>query len=262
MPTSDIEEWRYSSIDDLDLAKYSINSDQSAVREFDSVMAVSVLEANAKSLIIKTYNGIIDPQFEPPAGISLKSFDPEDIAHDFSGADLFSHLNALLSHPMSLSISATYDSTRPVIVLRYLDAEKATAVFPNFCIKLEPGARAQVVEVLLSPPEAELLAVPMTKIFQEERSTLSYLSLDRRHQTSVPYRSTNRPCRKGQSFCSLPQILPLPRRQHHKCTLYSGNLYPVGHFGKEPSDDQPLHQVRFDPTTLEIVLLILVDRPY
>lgn len=177
MPTSDIEEWRYSSIDDLDLAKYSIDSDQSAVREFDSVMAASVLEANEKSFVIKTYNGIIDPGFEPPAGISLKSLDPEDIAHDFSGADLFSYLNALLSHPLSLSISATYDSTRPVIVLRYLDADKATAVFPNFCIKLEPGARAQVIELLLSPPDADLLAVPMTKIFQEEGSTLSYLLL-------------------------------------------------------------------------------------
>ena len=177
MPTSEIEEWRYSSIDDLDLAKYSIDFDQSRVRESDSVMAGSVLEASIEPLVIKTYNGIIDPGFEPPAEISLRLLDPEDIAYDFSGADLFSHLNALLSHPISLSISSKYDSARPVIVLRYLDADKATAVFPNFCIKLESGARAQVIEVLLSPTESELLAVPMTKIFQEEGSSLSYLLL-------------------------------------------------------------------------------------
>ncbi len=175
MPTSAIEEWRYSSIDDLDLTKYSISSDKSTVREFNSDLAASVLEANDKSLVIKTYNGIIDPEFEPPTGITLRFLDPEDIAHDFSGADLFSYLNALLSHPLSLSISAAYDSTIPIIVLRYLDATEPMAVFPNICLKLEPEAKAQVIEVLTSPPDVELLAVTMTKVYQEEGSFLSYL---------------------------------------------------------------------------------------
>ena len=174
MPTSSIEEWRYSEIDELDLSKYLISSSE-AVRDCTSALTTSVLEANNNALVIVTRNGVVDPNFDPPEGINLGESDPEDISHDFSGADLFSYLNALLGSPLSLSIGAAYDQRRPVVVVRYLDSGDPTAIFPNLCLRLEEGVSAQVIEVLVSPDDSELLAIPVTKIFQAEGSSLDYL---------------------------------------------------------------------------------------
>ncbi len=174
MPTSAIEEWRYSDIDELDLSKYAVFANTGISAELDSALAGPILEENRNALIIKTYNGIIDPGFAPPKGITLGATDPEDISHDFSAADVFSYLNALLASPVTLTIGADYDSSRPVVVMRYLDASEA-AVFPNLCLKLESNVSVQVVEILASPPEADLLAIPVTKIFQEDDSELEYL---------------------------------------------------------------------------------------
>ncbi|TAN24924.1 MAG: hypothetical protein EPN30_05850 [Actinomycetota bacterium] len=174
MPTSAIEEWRYSDIDDLDLSRYSVFGGTSAPAELDSALASPILEANPNALIIKTQNGIIDPSFAPPKGISLEATDPEDISHDFSAADVFSYINVLLANPVTITIGADHDASRPVVVIRYLDAREA-AVFPNLCLKLETNVKAQVVEILASPPDADLLAIPITKIFQEDDSELDYL---------------------------------------------------------------------------------------
>ncbi len=174
MPTSSIEEWRYSDVDDLDLSKYLVHSDAS-VREVQSNLASSVFAANRNATVIKTRNGEIVPGFVPPKGTQLADSDPEDISYDFSAADVFSHLNALLSRPTVLSVGAEYDSSVPLIVVRYLDSIEASAIFPNLCIRLERGAKAELVEVLVSPDDADLLVVPVTKIFQEEGSNLDYL---------------------------------------------------------------------------------------
>lgn len=175
MPTSAIEEWRYSNIDDLDISRYSIFGGETSNREIASALAGPLFAANKKSLIIKTHNGIIDPGFKPPKGVRLGDVDPEDISHDFSGADVFSYLNALLSVPLTLSIGVDYDSSCPIVVIRYFDADEATAVLPNFCLKLEANVSVQVLEVLISPADSELLVIPITKIYQEKDSLLEYL---------------------------------------------------------------------------------------
>ena len=174
MPDSSIEEWRYSGIDELDLSGYALRSGI-AIREVHSDLSAPILEANGQAVLVRTRNGEISTDFAAPDGMTLGLRDPEDIPYDFSAADIFSHMNALLGSSVSLSINAAYDSAVPVIVIRELDSTEATAVFPNLCIKLEPGAAATVIELLLSPNDANVLAVPVTKIFLEKDSHLEFL---------------------------------------------------------------------------------------
>lgn len=177
MPTSSIEEWRYSKIDDLDLASYPPIGDRGGNVAISSPLMDIIVEANQSALFLDSRNGHLNQQeIELPVGIELTTEDPEDISYDFSGADLFSNLNALLSKPIVLNIDDRYDFARPIILLRYIDAENSSA-FPNLCIRLSKGARAKVVEVLISPSNAAVLVVPVTKVFQEESSSLEYLMI-------------------------------------------------------------------------------------
>lgn len=175
MPTSSIEEWRYSGIDELDLWGYSPRPIESRVRDQSSSLAAPIIRENSEALVIETRNGFADSELLLPEGVTLGDRDPENISHDFSGADLFSYLNALMSKPLALSIEGSHDASKPIIVIHHLDSSQQAAVFPNLCVKLERGVAAKVIEVIASPADARLLAIPMTKIYQEEESSLDYL---------------------------------------------------------------------------------------
>lgn len=178
MPTSSIEEWRYSKIDDLELSSYPPIGDRGGHVSTDSLFRDIIVEANQNALYLDSYNGQLNQRnnIDLPVGVELTSEDPEDIPYDFSGEDLFSDLNALLSNPIVLNIDDRYDHERPIILIRYIDADNSSA-FTNLCIRVSKGASAKVVEVLVSPRDEDVLVVPVTKVYQEEGSSLEYLMI-------------------------------------------------------------------------------------
>lgn len=173
MPTTSMEEWRYSRIDDLDLNEYSVGTDEPAVR-VESELLDCFSPVDGPGLVFETQNDVLVSGPELPEGISLTDSDPENISHDFSAADIFSYLNAVLSRPVVINVSTGFESTKPIVLLRYMSGDKA-AFFPGLCINLESGARAQVIEILVSPDGSDILAVPVTKISQARKSELDYV---------------------------------------------------------------------------------------
>lgn len=173
MPTSAIEEWRYSKIDELDLSDYT-EVQPRGCDEFDSRLLGAFLDGCPSPLVLVTHNGSVEAHFETTSGIQQELSDPEDIKNDFTSADLFSYLNATFAQPVGLRITEQFKGDRPIVVIHYLDGDNA-AIFPNLCISVGRNVNAQVVEVIVSRHQASLLVVPMTKIFQEENSQLDYV---------------------------------------------------------------------------------------
>lgn len=177
MPTTSIEEWRYSKIDEIDLNEYSPAVGTSDRKASDSVLLDIVSKFHPQAVTITTGNRGIEISGEVPTGVIVGDFDPEDISHDFSGADVFYNLNALLSLPLALTIKKDFDPDQPLVIVRYLDGEHQV-VFPNLCIKVEAEARVNIIEVLVSSDQAEILVVPVTKIYQESSSSSEYLLIE------------------------------------------------------------------------------------
>lgn len=177
MPTTSIEEWRYSKIDEIDLNEYSPAVGTSDRKASDSVLLDIVSKFHPQAVTITTGNRGIEISGEVPTGVIVGDFDPEDISHDFSGADVFYNLNALLSLPLTLTIKKDFDPGQPLVIVRYLDGEHQV-VFPNLCIKVEAEARVNIIEVLVSSDQAEILVVPVTKIYQESSSSSEYLLIE------------------------------------------------------------------------------------
>lgn len=174
MPTTSIEEWRYSKIDDLDLDRFEPLQVPFQGSNQNSPLVSEVINSLESPVVITSKNGAIEYGSDIPVGLSIESSDPEDIRHDFSGADVFYDINALLSNPTFLKIGAAYDKSRPIVVFHHFGGENL-ATFPNLCVRVEEKAEVQIIEVLVSPDESNILVLPVTKIFQEPDSKVEYL---------------------------------------------------------------------------------------
>lgn len=177
MPTTSIEEWRYSKIDEIELNEYSPAVGASDRKVVDSALFDIVNKFHPQAVTITSGTHGVEISGEVPRGVVLEDFDPQDISHDFSGADVFYNLNALLSSPVTLIVKNDFDTDQPLMIVRYLDGDHKV-VFPNLCIKVEAGTRVKVIEVLVSSDQAEILAVPVTKVYQESNSACEYLLIE------------------------------------------------------------------------------------
>lgn len=174
MPTSAMEEWRYSRIDDLDLSLFTPYDGSLGCGRTESKLLQIINSANANFALIETFNGLTGTARDFPAGLELENRDPLLVGDNFSSSDVFSDLNAALSMPVGLNIDSSFNSAIPIVVVRYLDGP-GTAIFPSLCVNLGKNAKAKVIEVVVSPPKCAMLVVPMTKIHQDEGSSLEFL---------------------------------------------------------------------------------------
>lgn len=176
MPTASIEEWRYSKIDDLDLNQFLPLQVPYEGSNQNSLLVSGFIDTLQSPVVINSKNGAIEYSGDIPRGLSIENDDPGDISHNFSGADVFYDINALLSNPISLKIEATYDKSRPIVVFRHFGGDNL-ASFPNLCVRVEEKGEVQIVEVLVSSDESNILVLPVTKIFQKPDSKVEYLAI-------------------------------------------------------------------------------------
>jgi Fe-S cluster assembly protein SufD len=182
-PTSEMEEWRYSRIDELDLGRYSLAGPPAAgdvppfaatVFEALSPLAGRVVLVNGRVVLAE-----LDEEYAA-SGVALGSAAhpdahhgvSEQIARDALGAamarphDSFAALNdAFAAEPVVISVPRGVTVDRPIAIVSVLDdAASGTVVVPRLSVLLGENSELPVIEVTASDDTVEALVLPVTEL--------------------------------------------------------------------------------------------------
>jgi hypothetical protein len=172
LPTSALEEWRYSRIDALDLDRYqpaltagSRPGPAAAVE--DLLRAVGTGGTGPTGMtVIETRDGYLTTQPGAQPGVTVERISgPEGLPvglGDISGEpDSFAALNrAFAPDPLRIRV-ARGAQAGPVVVVHRADQDKV-AVFPRILVEAGEVAELQVVELVVG--QAAALVVPVTEL--------------------------------------------------------------------------------------------------
>lgn len=157
LPTPDEEIWRYSRIDQLDLANYS-----------PAVSATTV----------GTGSSIPDGVVSTTAGVPADGPVPELFADDTP--DVFADLNRAFMSPVTISVPAGKVIADPIIVTHEISGS-GTAVFPRLVIDAGPDSEVTVVERFVPADgcdDDDALVVPVLQVRAAQAARVKYLALN------------------------------------------------------------------------------------
>ncbi len=208
VPTAKDEVWRYSRIDELDLGRFAparvvaaAGGDGSGPSPSDRLHAL-VDALGPRAGLVVTIDGVLATVASsvddadlvlgrttdlPDGGEVLGSV--ADAGHDFVLLN-----DAFAPDPVVVDVAAGATVGLPVVVVHVVTGRPGSAVFPRTALRLGPGSRAGVVELVLAadhgllatPPGGavpsaarppEQLVVPVTEVAVGEGSTLEYVSV-------------------------------------------------------------------------------------
>ena len=184
LPSEKEEVWRYTPIDDLDLAAFTPATTASGSAPGAALLAevADALGPLAGSVLV--HNGTPVPG--AGAGAEGIAFGPASevaaaatlLGSVQQGGDALVRLNdAFVPDPVVIDVPAGTRVAAPLLVVHWCDAA-ATAVFPRLCVRAADGAAVSVVEVFSGPAgRGRALVVPVTELVAAEEAALSYVSL-------------------------------------------------------------------------------------
>lgn len=169
LPTFELEEWRYSPIDDLRPDSYV----PSAVASTDVDAAPFALEGAASSVV--TVDGFVTAtEASSTPGLTVETV--ADLSTEVSpgdAVDVFGEANTAFAPDLIVvRVAAGVEVAAPVVITHHLRSEGA-AVFPRVHIESGANSSVRVVEVLQSPDIAGLI-VPVTLISVGAASRVCY----------------------------------------------------------------------------------------
>ncbi|MGI8491645.1 MAG: SufB/SufD family protein [Acidimicrobiales bacterium] len=176
LPTSELELWRYSRIDELDLDRYRPCDPDAPLRAVPATVSDLVSSLGPHGTVIVTSNGrIASVTGGDPALAVSDGWTAADGEAALAVDDTLVELNsALAPSRVELRVSAGAALASPVIVVHWVDAD--AAVFPRTLVHLEPNAEALVTEVLMSG-DSGALVVPVAELDLADGARLAYLHL-------------------------------------------------------------------------------------
>ena len=171
LPSTDEEVWRYSRIDQLDLARYApVGPTGTPLADGDlpeSVAAVLGLAAGQGSVGVVTVDGRVVHQRSlggSDAGLSVAS----DGAHHAVAAptgevhDAFGLLNTAFATPLQVRTQPG-SVVAPVVVVHWVSGT-GVAAFPRTVLDVGADSEVAVLEVVLSADGVDALVVPTTEL--------------------------------------------------------------------------------------------------
>jgi Fe-S cluster assembly protein SufD len=174
-PTDSEEIWRYSRIDDLDLARYGLGGPAHAAPIDPASLPTGVAEllsaAGPQATVVVSRNGGEASVFNPQPGLSVAPAEerplggPGEPVGVPSGqrADAWVSFNgAFVLAPWRLTVSPGSTLAHPVVLVHWLDAQ-AAAVSPRLEVDLGDGAEAHVLEVVAGA-DVPMLVVPLSEL--------------------------------------------------------------------------------------------------
>jgi len=171
LPSESEEIWRYSRIDELDLARYQPLSPARASisAKLPRRLQELVQSLGSRATVVVTYNGGEAEVARPQPGLELGPLASGGLtagaAHSYGGPgrDVWTDLNcAFVTVPWSARVAAGAVLDAPVVLVHWVDGEGG-AFFPHLEVELEDGASAEFLEVVASP-DVSALVVPLTTL--------------------------------------------------------------------------------------------------
>ena len=181
LPSSALEEWRYSRIDELDLDRYRPWSADGVAAVVPAELT-ALVEALRPATVIVVRNGAVVATGAPAEGVTVEE---PGLTGDSGAAvelgaicgepDALTVLNAALSHPITVTVAAGARPAGPVVVVHAIDAD-GYAVFPRTRLQVGRGAEVSVIEMAWSG-DVDALVVPVTEIDVADGARARYLHL-------------------------------------------------------------------------------------
>ena len=188
MPSTDEEVWRYSRVDDIDLAAWAPVTDVPAAGIPDAVAEVlAALPERAATVVVR--NGFvvhaeIAPAYEAKGLFAGRLVDGPSadtalgaVAGD--GPDVFAALNdARHADPVLVSVPAGVAIDRPVVVVDWVDAD-GVAVWPRLVVRAGEDAELNVLDWHGSADVAALVS-PVIELDVHRAARLGYTNVQLR----------------------------------------------------------------------------------
>jgi Fe-S cluster assembly protein SufD len=187
LPTAELEEWRYSRIDTLDLDRYQLVAGPGAVAdgattgsESGLALVADLISAMGSGLtLIETHDGHVAAVHAGDRRVNVQRLSAPDapaveLGRQAGEPDAYAMLNrAFAPGPVRVRVAAGGGSApRPVVLVHRVDTDGAL-VLPRLLVEVDEGAEASVVEVVVGPAAA--LVVPVTELDVAPAGHLSYL---------------------------------------------------------------------------------------
>jgi Fe-S cluster assembly protein SufD len=172
LPSSELEDWRYSRIDALDLDRYDLTVPATAGGEWSAPW----LEAAAPAVVVTARNGRLVGVSGTDPAVTVTAPDVVAAVDDIAGEpDALAALNAAFSTPLVVEVAAGAVVRGPVVVVHHLSGERA-ASFPRTVVRVGRAAQVDIVEVSASD-DIEGLIVPVTELDVADGANVGYVHL-------------------------------------------------------------------------------------
>ncbi len=155
-PTTDLEHWRYSRIDELDLARFAPADTPSTVTggSADAIVTrVATSAASADSAFTRLFPSNVDE------------------------LELFAALNLAHMDVIIVSVAANKVVPEPIVVTHQLSGS-GNAFFPRVVVEAGRNSEVTVVERFVSPDGDALLVVPVLDVRAEQAARVRYLGIN------------------------------------------------------------------------------------
>jgi Fe-S cluster assembly protein SufD len=188
LPTPEDEVWKYSRVDELDLAEFGpASASEVTDRPVPVVPAAEAIDDRVATVVVR--NGrVLDVTVSPGAtaqGLRVGRLADVDRTESLLGSawgessypsDAFTLLNdAGMVDPVVVSVPAGTVLDGPVVVVHITEGERV-ATFPRLVVHAEADSSVSVVEVQTSGPERALV-VPVTEIVAERAARVGHVTL-------------------------------------------------------------------------------------
>lgn len=183
LPRESEEIWRYSRIDELELARYAPSppSGAIAVHELPGELQALVSAAGPAATVVVSHNGGEGRVLRPQAGLGVEvaghgpfgeGTEPAPVLHGPT-ADIWTALNgAFVQVPWRVTVAAGAVVAGPLVVVHWLD-RPGGAVFPRLEVEVGDNASVQVVEIVASA-DVDVLAVPLAHLYLRPGARLGF----------------------------------------------------------------------------------------
>jgi Fe-S cluster assembly protein SufD len=185
LPTSELEEWRYSRIDALDLEQYRLapvaaadapSREPTGPGEPGLVHAL-ISELGPGVTLVETHEGQVAQSHGSDRAVTVERLSAPDASEvplgELAGEpDTFTILNrAFAPAPVRITVSPG-SAPKPVVVVHRADTD-GLAVFPRLLVEVGEQAEVSILEVVAG--SAAALVVPVTELQVGDAANLSYL---------------------------------------------------------------------------------------
>lgn len=175
LPSVEEEVWRYSRVEELDLARFALPPLEPGAGEVPArAAAVLALAEGLGSVGLVTVDGRLAHRVELGGGLS--GLDVTEAPTEPGDApDAFVTLNQAFATPITLR-SAPGAVVPPVVVVHWLTGG-GLASFPRLAVDAGTDSEVAVLEVFLSDTDADALIVPVTQLMVGKAARVGHLAV-------------------------------------------------------------------------------------